>query len=129
MKIRKQTIMEENIHTKFKYFVILSGILLAVVTELKGSHSNLWYVLWAIFPYAAYGIAASIAKSIGAITGGGLLILGVDILVHVQVFYFPKSSTDSISLLVMPFWQSVLIMPIGFLFGWFIEKTIRRHKK
>ena len=57
----------------FKYVIVLSGVLLASVTELKGGSPNIWYVLWAIFPYGAYYVAALKAesKSLGAIIGGG----------------------------------------------------------
>lgn len=114
------------IRTRFEYFIILSGILLSVVTGLISGDLSIWYALWAISPYGVYYAASLKAKSIGALMGGGILILGVDILIHIQVLYFPSSSTDSIALLILPFWQSVIIMPVGFLLGWLVEKLIRK---
>lgn len=120
--------MRRKKHLIFEYFIIASGASLPVVTELRGGDPNIWYVLWALFPYIAYYLASSKSKSAGAIIGGGVLILGFDILIRIQVFYLPGSSTDAIALLTMPFWQSVIIMPIGFLLGWFVEKLVKKAK-
>jgi hypothetical protein len=107
-----------------KLTIILLGIILAVLTGLYGAYPSMWYVLWALLPYGAYYLASLKLKSRGAIIGGGLFILGVDILIRIQIFYLPSSSTDSIALVTMPFWESIIIMPVGFLFGWLIEKGI-----
>lgn len=122
--------MKSKVSSKFKYFIVLSGVLLIIVTELKGS-TNIWHILWAILPYGAYYVAALKAEgnSLGAVIGGGILILGADILLRIQVLYFPGSSTDSIALLTMPFWQMVVIMPFGFLLGWVVEKWVKRNSK
>lgn len=117
--------MKNRANRNFEYFVVLAGVLLAIVTELKSGNSSIWYVLWAALPYGIYALAAMKAGT-GATIGGGLLILGVDLLIRVQVAFFPGSSTDSIALLIMPFWQSVVIMPVGFLLGWLVEKMIHR---
>ncbi len=114
---------------KFIALVIFSGILLAIFKELRGENINYWYLFIYIIPYCAYCIASIKAKSIGAIIGGGSFILGVDIFIYIQVFYFPQSSTDVIAILLLPFWQCVLIMPFGFLFGWLIEKMYLRINK
>jgi hypothetical protein len=113
---------------KIKYIIIIIGILLSIFTGLKGTYPSMWYILWALFPYAAYYLASLKLKGIGSIIGGGLFILGFDILIHIQIFYFPESSTDSIALVTFPFWASVIIMPVGFLFGWMVEKLIIRLK-
>lgn len=122
-------IAKRELRTIFPLSIVLLGVLLAMITELRGASPNLWYFLWTILPYGAYGLAATKAKSVGALIGGGLLILGLDIVNHIQVFYFPGSSTDSIALLTMPFWQIVIIMPLGFLFGWLIERMIAKVRK
>lgn len=109
----------------FKHFIVLFGVLLAIVTDLKGGSPSIWYILWASLPYGIYYLAAMKAGT-GATIGGGLLILGIDMLIRIQVAFFPGSSTDSIALLIMPFWQSVVIMPVGFLLGWLVEKVIHR---
>lgn len=109
-----------------KLIIILLGIILAMLTGLCGAYPSMWYVLWALFPYGTYYLSSLKLKSSGAIIGGGLFILGVDMLIRVQIFYFPGSSTDSIALVTMPFWESIIIMPVGFLFGWLIEKCIIR---
>jgi|GEM_PF-4663114 len=108
----------------FKSIIILVGIILAVFTELYSDYTNIWYVLWALFPYMAYYLASLKLKSAGAIICGGIFILGIDILIHIQIFYFPESSTDSIALLTIPFWESIIVMPVGFLFGVMMEKLI-----
>ncbi len=122
-------IVKRELRTIFPLAIVLSGLLLAMITELSSANPNLWYFLWTIFPYGVYGLAAIKAKSVGSLIGGGLLILGIDLVIHIQVFYFPGSSTDSIVLLTLPFWQSVIIMPIGFLFGWLIERMIAKARR
>ncbi|MBN2439236.1 MAG: hypothetical protein JXL20_11635 [Deltaproteobacteria bacterium] len=111
-----------------KFVIILLGIFLAAFTELSRNYPDIWYILWALFPYTAYYLTSLKLKSVGAIIGGGIFILGIDILIHIQIFYFPGSSTDSIALLTMPFWEGIIIMPTGFLFGWIVEKMILRLK-
>lgn len=129
IKFFRDKIIKNEIHTKIAFAIILSGVLLAVITECSNINPNIWYLSWMIFPYAAYFLTAIKAKSMGSIIGGGLFLLGIDIVIHIQVFYFPESSTDSLVLLTMPFWQSVLIMPLGFLFGWLIERMIAKVRK
>mgnify|MGYP001592196003 FL=1 len=117
--------MKNRASANFEYFVVLAGVVLAIVTEFKSGSPSLWYVLWAALPYGIYALAAMKAGT-GATVGGGLLILGIDMLIRVQVAFSPGSSTDSIALLIMPFWQIVVIMPMGFLLGWLVEKMINR---
>ena len=114
--------------TKFKYFIVLSGVLLTLATELKSNTPDIWYVLWAIFPYGCYYLAAwkAESQSPGALIGGGMLVLGVDVFVHIKIFFFPGSSTDSIALLTMPIWQCVVIMPVGFCLGWLVGKIVTK---
>lgn len=123
--------MESKSTTKFTYFIVILGILSVIVTELISGSMNLWYIIWFAFPYCAYYLAArkALSKTHGAIIGGGVLILGIDILIRGEVLFSNGSSTDSIALLTMPFWLSVVIMPIGFLLGWLIEKLIRGKKE
>lgn len=118
--------MKSKAIRNFVYAITGIGILLALITTFAGENDSLWFTLWASAPYLAYWIAALKAKSKGGILGGGLGIVGLDILIHAQVFYFPKSSTDAIAIILMPFWQLVLILPVGFLFGWIIEKLVYR---
>jgi len=129
IKTFRDKIVKRELRTIFPLAIVLLGLLLAMITELSSASPNLWLFLWTLLPYVAYGFAATKAKSVGALIGGGLLILGLDIVIHIQVFYFPGSSTDSLVLLTMPFWQSVLIMPIGFLFGWLIERMIAKARR
>lgn len=118
-------LMKNKAVTNFKYFIIIAGVLLAIATELKGGSPSIWYVLWAALPYGIYYLAAMKAGA-GATIGGGLLILGIDMAIRIQVLFFPGSSTDSIALLTMPFWQSVVVIPVGFSLGWLVEKMIHR---
>lgn len=117
--------MKININL-IKYVIILSGIILSLLTGLRNVYPSMWYILWALFPYVAYYIASLKLRSMGAICGGGILILVFDILIRIQIFYFPESSTDSIALLTTPFWESIIIMPIGFLLGWMVERLFTR---
>lgn len=124
-KIDFGELMKRKTSTNFEYAVIVAGVALIAVTEIKSGSPSIWYFLWAALPYGIYYLAAMKAGT-GATIGGGLLILGIDMLIRVQVAFFPGSSTDSIALLIMPFWQSVVIMPVGFLLGWLVEKMINR---
>lgn len=120
--------MKFNKMQLFKSIIVMLGIVLSMLTELYGGYTGIWPILWALFPYMAYCLASLKLKSNGAIISGGLFILGTEILIRIQIFYFPESSTDSLILLTAPFWESIIIMPIGFLFGLVIEKLINRKK-
>lgn len=102
---------------------------MAIGTELKSDAGGVGYAVWAMFPYGAYYLAAWKAenRNLGAVIGGGMLVLAVDVFVHIKIFFFPGSSTDSIALLTMPVWQCVVIMPVGFFLGWLVGKIVKRY--
>ncbi len=84
--------------------------------------------LWGCVPYAVYGLATTKTKNNGAIIGGGLLMLGVDIFVRASIMFFPGSSTAALAFLFIPFWLIVLIMPLGMAGGWVVGQLVEIHR-
>jgi hypothetical protein len=63
--------------------------------------------------------------ALGAI--GAILVM--DIWMYFNVFVAPLSSTAALGLLFMPFWNLVLVCPLGCLLGWFfIERRALSRK-
>ena len=122
----------KNVVHKFRIGVVLFGILVSIATSLTGDYSGgsgvgqlLWFVgiaLWTFFPYAVYGAVSSEIKNSGAKVGGGLSVLLVDVYVRVKLFFSPGSSTAGLAVLFMPFWLSVIILPLGLAVGWFVGR-------
>lgn len=55
---------------------------------------------------------------------GSAIPLFIDIITYYSVFINPKSSTDSLAFLWMPIWNTVFFVPLGFLFGYIIDRQL-----
>ena len=86
---------------------------------------SLGIMAWSLVPYM---LCLIILKSVGTPVKAfiaGLLILIMDIWVHVEVFVSPSGSTAAVGLVFMPLWNLVLVIPIGCIVGWVIEKYFK----
>lgn len=126
-------IKKNNFIKKFKYTILLMGVVLSLITIAKVKIKyystgivmfSAFIVLWSILPYIIYVLVASRVKNKTKTVSAGMLLLGVDISFHIYIFFFPGSSTDAISLLFLPFWLIILVIPIGILLGGLIDKVI-----
>ena len=119
----------------FRYIVMVLGVLSAVKSLSVPALDPFIIAMWvySCFPYLMYFAVTSKMKNNGAIIGGGLLMLMMDIGARIDINYFPSSSTAAIGFLYIPFLLFVLIMPIGmasgWLVGWLIEQVKRKPKK
>jgi hypothetical protein len=75
-------------------------------------------VLLSCVPYAIAAALASRARTSVFGLGAALACLVVDIYVHYTVFVAPKSSTAAVGLVVTPFFNLLLVGPMGALVLW-----------
>jgi hypothetical protein len=112
------------------YAILCLGVCLHIFTALVNSTGgitsfSIGELIWSIVPYI---ICLIILRSVGTpikALGASLLILIMDAWIYVNVFITPSSSTAAIGLIIMPFWNMVLVIPIGCLLGWLIEKYFK----
>ena len=112
------------------YTILFLGACLHIFTAFVNSSErftsfSLGVMAWSIVPYI---ICLIILRSVDApikALGASLLILIMDAWIYAEIFISPSSSTAAIGLLFMPFWDMVLVIPIGCLFGWLIEKYFK----
>ena len=112
--------------------LILSGIVLHMTTAFIKSSGpvsafSIGLLIWSLFPYLAISLAYKKGRY-GALCAA-IVVLSFDIEMYMEVFVRPKSSTATLGLLFMPLWNLVIIIPVSFLVGYFIEKGIRKIKK
>lgn len=112
------------------YVILFLGACLHIFTTFVNSSGgitgfSLGVMLWSIVPYI---ICLIILRSVGTpikVLGSSLIILIMDAWMYEEVFISPSSSTAALGLLIMPFWNMVLFIPIGCLLGWFAEKYFK----
>jgi len=112
------------------YTILFLGVCLHIFTAFVNSSErftsfSLGVMAWSIVPYI---ICLIILRSVGTpikALGASLLILIMDAWIYAEVFISPSSSNAAIGLIFMPFWDMVLVIPIGCLFGWLIEKYFK----
>lgn len=121
---------------KFRYGVLFFGCILSAATALMGEADStelIWFsirlAIWAIVPYVLFFLISSKVKYSAAVVGAGVAIIGVDVLFHLSILFFPGSSTDAIALLFIPVLLIILIMPVGFALGVGAEKIIASIKR
>jgi len=115
----------------FRYIVMLLGVLSAVKSLPVPAPDPFVIALWvySCFPYFMYFAVTSKMKNKGAIIGGGLLMLIVDIGARIDINYFPSSSTAALGFLYIPFLLFVLVMPTGMAGGWLVARLIEQSKR
>jgi hypothetical protein len=77
------------------------------------SDSAAIFFAWGMTPYCLCLLISSLGKSRAAPVLGGALALAVDTLVHVEVFIAPQGSTSGLLLIFVPFWNNLVIVPVG----------------
>ena len=60
---------------------------------------------------------------------GSILPLLVDVFTTYAVFAKPLSSTSGLALLWMPIWNTAIVLPLGLLVGYGVEKDIKKAEK
>lgn len=109
--------------------LVLCGVVLHLKTAFWES-SDPWsgfsigLLLWSLLPYLVVELAGR-KSSWGALCAVVAVFLS-DLYVHLGVFVWPDSSTAPLGLVAMPLWNLVLLVPVSFLAGYFIEKRFNR---
>ena len=75
------------------------------------------FFAWTTLPYGVCGIALTVMKSAAPATVTAGIVAAMDVLNAYSVFVEPTSSTAALNLIWIPFWNLILICPIGLLVG------------
>lgn len=84
------------------------------------------FFMWGMSPYLLCLLIASFGTLRLAPVVGGALALAVDLLVHHAVFVAPETSTDAMLLIFVPFWNALVIVPMGTIVAWLL---LRRRSR
>ena len=112
---------------KFRYVILLFGILSSVLLLLQGntfSMTDIMQAIWVLLPYIFFYVTSLSLKNNYASVSAGSLLTVVDYCLRISVYYFPGSSTSVVSLLFIPYWLMVIILPVGITIGWIIGKMV-----
>jgi hypothetical protein len=114
-------------HPAVSAIVAIAAVLHAIECFAKGPTSaGAAFFIWALAPYALCALISSISTLRAAPVAGGALALAVDLLVHVEVFIAPHSSTSALLLIYVPLWNILVLVPIGTIVAWLI---LRRRSR
>ena len=87
------------------------------------------FLLMASMPYIICLILILAKNNSVMPLAGSILPLLIDTFTYYSVFIKPSSSTASIALLWMPIWNMLLVLPLGLLIGYGIEKDMKKTEK
>jgi len=76
---------------------------------------------WSCLPYAAALTLALLTRRLWVGIVGAALVLFVDAWTYYAVFVRPKGSTAALALLWMPFWNLIIVVPLGAAMGWLLS--------
>jgi hypothetical protein len=109
----------------FKAF--LSEVLGAKNVDLMFSVTSM---LWSLCPYFLLLLLGVFKKNltIGVMCASVIVVI-LDFINHLEVYYHPSSSTSSLVLLFMPLWDLILIIPITCFIGYLIQKKILKEPR
>jgi hypothetical protein len=108
------------------YALLLFGAVLHTYTHLVESESfSLGWWLWSLAPYIAASIFIVIFKRPHATAGALIIPAFLDAGNFYSVFIHPESSTAALGMLFVPFWNLVVLVPIGAAIGWWVGYRIR----
>lgn len=106
---------------------VAAGVLLHLYTVIFQADGGLSLFGMGLLAYSLvpYAVAAALARyprtAVGA-TGFATGALAGDLYMHYLVFIAPMSSTAALGLLVAPFWNLVLLGPVGAVVGWAVVR-------
>lgn len=88
------------------------------------SDAALGFFVWGMTPYCLCLLISSLGSLRVAPVVGGVLALAADLVVHVEVFVAPKSSTSALLLIFVPLWSNLVIVPAGTIVAWLIARRV-----
>ncbi len=115
-----------------RYSILFAGFTISVLPWIEGKPSSIMFALifffWSFLPYGVFFIISSRLKKLSIIMTCGLSILAFDIILKIDILFFPSSSTAPIGLIIIPFLLLILILPIGIFLGWLLSKGLHQIK-
>jgi hypothetical protein len=84
------------------------------------SGARVAFYVWGMTPYGLCLAISCLGTLRTAPAIGGALALGVDVLVHREVFMAPQGSTSGLLLIFVPFWHNLVIVPAGTIVAWLV---------
>jgi hypothetical protein len=119
---------------KLSIGVVAFGLIIHVYTYIfkaqnKFDFETFGFLLMALMPYIICLIIILTKNNSVMPLTGSILPLLIDTFTYYSVFIKPSSSTASLALLWMPIWNMLLILPLGLLIGYGIEKDIKKNRK
>jgi len=107
------------------------GLLLHAYTAFFNSDVGpdsftLGLMAWSFLPYLVVLVLLYVLRQPLIPLCAVIPILLLDLVNYYFVFVRPQSSTAAIGLLWMPLWNLVIVMPIGLLVGWLIQRARTR---
>jgi hypothetical protein len=111
---------------------VAAGVLLhlyTVIFQADGGLSlfGLGLLAYSLVPYAVATALARYPRTAAGATGFATGALVGDLYMHYLAFIAPMSSTAALGLLVAPFWNLVLLRPVGAAIGWAVIRPAGRH--
>lgn len=108
------------------------GVLLhlyTVVCQSEGGPSWFLFALlgWSVLPYGVAAWSSSQRRGAVPALGAAIACLIADACVHYTVFIAPTGSTAAVGLVVMPFWNLLLIGPAGAACLWLVHRLCGRR--
>jgi hypothetical protein len=88
------------------------------------SDAAVGFFVWGMTPYCLCLAISSLGRLRVAPVAGGVLALAADLLVHVEVFVAPQSSTSALLLIFVPLWSNLVIVPAGTIVAWLIARRV-----
>ncbi len=112
------------------FITIAAAFLLHVYTlGFKAEGGWSWFMLglllFSLLPYAIAAKMSRFARLAGSAVGFAAGALVGDLFMHYQVFMVPNGSSAALGLLIMPFWNLLILGPLGALVGWAIARLLR----
>ena len=116
----------------FVVIVTVVGVVFATLVAAVGSFD--WFSIGTaiikLVPYGLYLIVVRALRSRELRTGvrirtapvlTGTCLMLSDLVIYLQVFVFPTSSTDAVAVALLPVLQAVVLVPLGILIGFAID--------
>ena len=97
--------------------------------EGEGASDWLFPLLFVIGPWLVLAALCVWWRSSRGLVAAGMLLLACEICIYYGVIVAPESSMDVFAYVVKPFFQVLLLLPVGLLAGWVGDKLAALNPK
>ena len=102
--------------------IIGAGILIHVLTALKGHIYDLPWLVPAFLPYAASLVVLAITRTPSIATWSAVFAFGVDLILFFPVVLFPSASMGGVVWFFAHWWNLFLFFPLGLAIGLYRDR-------